>query len=327
VTAAVEFTKPERLPIRCGALGIDDTYGVGPAAAAGWQPSRAGEDEWGCVWQTPDEESGVVNMGQPRGHPLTDWALLDEMKWPDPHDPSRYAHVEEALKAAGDKYVMAGCGFTFFERMHYLRGMDNLFVDMYERPEMVQELAERVLAFPIGVAREFGQRFGGRVQGFGMTDDWGTQRSCFVRPEMFRKFFKDGYRRLYGAIHDGGMHAWMHSCGYVNDVIGEWIDVGLDVVNLQQPRALGIEEIGARYRGKICFESVNDIQRTLPFGTEEEMREEAALLLKEWGTCDGGFVLSDYGDGRAIGVAEERKKMMLRAFCELAAPGMLEQVG
>jgi hypothetical protein len=57
------------------------------------------------------------------------------------------------------------------------------------------------------------------------------------------------------------------------------------------------------------------------------MRTEAALLLKEWGTCDGGFVLSDYGDGRAIGVADERKKIMLRAFCELAAPEMLEAIG
>ena len=51
------------------------------------------------------------------------------------------------------------------------------------------------------------------------------------------------------------MHAWMHSCGHVNDIVGEWIDCGLDVVNLQQPRNLGIEEIGARYRGKICFET------------------------------------------------------------------------
>jgi uroporphyrinogen-III decarboxylase len=326
VTAAIEFHKPERLPIRFASLGVDDTFGVGVAAALGWSPSREGEDEWGCIWEKPDPDTGVVNMGQPRGHTLTDYSLMESWPWPDAHDPSRYEHIESALAQAGDRYVIVGCGFTLFERMHYLRGMENLFVDMYEFPDKVHELAERVLAFPVGVAQEIGKRFAGRVHGFAMTDDWGTQRQCFIRIEMWRRFFKDRYRRLFQAIHDAGMHAWMHSCGYVNDVVGEWIDVGLDVVNLQQPRALGIEEIGQRYRGKICFESLCDIQRTLPFATEQEIREEARLLLTHWGTPKGGFILSDYGDGRAIGVPDDRKRVMLRAFCELAAPEMLANI-
>ena len=74
------------------------------------------------------------------------------------------------------------------------------------------------------------------------------------------------------------MHAWMHSCGHVNDVIGEWVECELDVVNLQQPRNLGIEEIGRRYRGRICFESLCDIQATLPRGDVRAIEEEAALV-------------------------------------------------
>jgi len=324
VRRAVEFDSPSRIPIRFGSMGLDDTFGVGAAPAAGWKPSQENEDEWGCVWHKPTGE--VCNMGQPKGHPLARWEQLADFRFPDPHDEARYAHLEEALSRAGDKYVMIGCGFTFFERMHYLRGFENLLMDMHLHPGWVDELAERVLSFPLGIAEEIGRRFKGRVHGFAMTDDWGTQCDMICSMPMWKEFYKERYTRLFGAIHDAGMHAWMHSCGHVNEVIEEWIDCGLDVVNLQQPTNLGIVEIGNRYRGRICFETICDIQMTLPHGTDEQVRREAKLLLECWGTDKGGFVLSDYGDGKAIGVPDDRKRLMLREFCKLAAPELLEQI-
>jgi len=320
VRRAVEFDSPPRIPIRFGALGIDDTYGVWFLPPDGWAPSRPHEDEWGVVW-TPAPE-GVKNMGQPHGHNLHSLDAMDDIPWPDPHDPSRFRDIERQLADVGDRYVAIGCGFTFFERMHYLRGMTDLFIDMYERPENVHELAERVLAFPIGIAEETGRRFRGRVHGFCMTDDWGTQQAAFTSIPMFREFFKPYYRRLYDAIHAAGMHAWMHSCGHVNEIIEEWIDCGLDVVNLQQPTNLGIEEIGRRYRGRICFETLCDIQMTLPFRDADAIRAEAAQLIEHWASERGGFVLCDYGDGEAIGVPIEKKRVMLDAFISLAAPGV-----
>ena len=322
VRRAVEFDTPERIPIRFGSMGIDDTYGVGIGSAAGWAPSEPCADEWGCVWHYPPQDSGITNMGQPKGHPLKNWDLIDEINFPGPDDDNRYAHIEEALKGAGDKYVVVGCGFTYFERMHYLRGFVELLADMHVYPEKVQDLAERVLAFPVGVARNIGKRFKGRIHGMCMTDDWGTQQASIVSIPMWREFFKSGYTRLFGAIHDAGMHAWMHSCGHVNEVVGEWIECGLDVVNLQQPTNLGIEEMGEEYQGRICFESLCDIQATLPFKSDDEIRAEVALLLKHWATPQGGFVLGDYGDGAAIGVPLDKKRIMLQAFVDLAAPGL-----
>ena len=100
----------------------------------------------------------------------------------------------------------------------------------------------------------------------------------------------------------------------VNAIIEPLIEIGLDVINLQQPRALGIDEIGRRFAGRICFESLCDIQRTLPFEGREAIEAEAALLLARWATPEGGFVLSDYGDGEAIGVPLWKKQAMLDAF-------------
>jgi hypothetical protein len=100
----------------------------------------------------------------------------------------------------------------------------------------------------------------------------------------------------------------------VNEIIGPLIASGLDVINLQQPRALGIEEVGRKHAGKICFSSLCDIQQTLPWKGAKEIQDEAELLLFSWGTSEGGFILSDYGAGEAIGVALEKKRIMLDAF-------------
>lgn len=326
VRRAIEFQRPERIPIMFDSLGMDDTRWVGVDVGKGWTPIALGADEWGCVWTTPPEGSGITNMGQVTGHPLRSLDDLDSVSWPDPADAYRYevtaSQLSDLEAAGGSKYITAGRGFVFFERMHFLYGMDNLFVAMHEEPQRVHELAERVIDFPIRLVQELGRRFPGRLHGFSMTDDWGTQEATFVRIPMWREFFKEGYTRLFKAIHEAGMHVWMHSCGHVNDVIGEWIECGVDVVNLQQPRNLGIEEIGRRYRGRVCFSSLCDIQATLPFGTEQEIREEARLLLEHWATPEGGFILADYGDGNAIGVPLEKKHIMLDEFLRLAAPGV-----
>ena len=321
VRRAVEFERPERIPIRLGTLGFDDTYWVHFEAPEGRPAPPPDVDEWGCRWERPDPAT-VKNMGQVKGHPLQNLDAMKDYVPPDADEPTRWRSMEEQLKGAGDKYVVIGCGFTFFERMHYLHGFAELLADFHLEAEKVHELAEMVLEFPIGIARQVGRRFRGRIHGFAMTDDWGTQQQSTISIPMWRTFFKERYRRLFDAIHDAGMHAWMHSCGHVNEVIAEWIDCGLDVVNLQQPRNLGIEEIGRRYRGRICFESLCDIQATLPRGNAQEIREEAALLLEQWATPDGGFILSDYGEGAAIGVPDDTKRIMLDAFIELAAPNL-----
>jgi len=83
---------------------------------------------------------------------------------------------------------------------------------------------------------------------------------------------------------------------------------------LQQPQVLGIEQIGKQFAGRVCFESLCDIQRTLPFKGKPEIEAEAAQLLEHWGTPQGGFILSDYGDGGAIGTSDENKRIMFNAF-------------
>ena len=111
---------------------------------------------------------------------------------------------------------------------------------------------------------------------------------------------------------------WTHTCGKVNDVVGGLIEAGVTAVNLQQPRALGIEEMGQRYRGKVTFDSLADIQATLPTGNRERIEADAQALAEHWMTPAGGFVFSDYGDSLAIGTSDEAKVMMYQAFSRVS---------
>jgi uroporphyrinogen decarboxylase len=310
---AISFLRPDRLPVRFAALGVDDTYTVSARQiGTGDHALRATYDEWGCLWQ----RSEVDNMGQVKGHPLEDWAAERTYRWPDPADPTYYADMAARLEGAGDKYVLTDIFMLLFERMHTLRGMANVLTELYSDPGRMAYLADRIVDIHLGIIRNIGQRFPGRIHGLTFTDDWGSEEATFVSPAMWCSFFQPRYARLFEAAHAQGWCVRMHSCGKVNEIIEPLIEIGLDAINLQQPRALGIEEVGRRFAGRICFESLCDIQATLPFKGAEDIRAEAKLLLESWATPEGGFILSDYGDGAAIGVPLWKKQVMYDAFME-----------
>ena len=314
VRRAVEFETPDRLPVRFGALGMNDTHGVG------WNQTGTGDrrltetlDEWGCLWaRSPDQP----NMGQVKGHPLADPSAWDAYAWPDADDPKFYEGMEARFEGSDGKYVTTGIFMLLFERMHALHGFENVLSGLYLDTARMEQLADRIVDFDLGVIENIGRRFPGQVHGFSFSDDWGTERATFIRPDHWDQFFRPRYKRLFDAMRAHGWHVWMHSCGKVDGIIDSLIDIGCDVINLQQPRALGIEDSGKRFAGRICFESLCDIQHTLPFEDAAAIREEARLLLECWSTPEGGFILSDYGDGAAIGVAPEKKQIMLDAFME-----------
>lgn len=311
VKNAVEFKIPDRLPLDFQALGVSDLHNVGwNQIGTGDHTQRKTYDEWGCGWS----RSEIKNMGQVTEHPLIHWANIDKFRWPDPNNPAFYEGMEKRFEGSDGKYVKTGIFMVLFERMHALRGFENTLTDLYLEQEKIEMLADRIVEFDIGIIENISSRFPGQIDGIGFSDDWGTELATFINPELWREFFKPRYKKIFDACHKAGWHVWMHSCGKINEIIGDWIEVGLDAINLQQPTVLGIEEIGRRYAGKICFHSLCDIQQTLPFKDKDEIDKEAKLLLDCWGTDQGGFVLGDYGDGEAIGVSLDKKQIMLDAF-------------
>jgi uroporphyrinogen-III decarboxylase len=256
-------------------------------------------------------------MGQVKGHPLAELDLIDTYKWPNPDNPSFYSGLDKMISETGGKYVLSGIFMLLFERIHALRGFENTLVDLLERPGLFQRIADHVEAFAIGAIKNLAGRFGKAIHGFTFTDDWGTERNLLIHPDVWRDRFKPRYKRIFKALHDNGWHVWMHSCGKINEIIDDLIEIGLDVINVQQPRVLGIKDIGKRFKGRICFETLCDIQKTLPMGSVDDIRTEARELIHQWAAPNGGLIVSDYGDSEAIGVAPEIKRSMLESFLEI----------
>jgi hypothetical protein len=317
VRRAIRYQTPVRLPVIMRSLGVSDVGGCSVGRPANFSPAQPDADEWGCVWSHTE----MQNMGQVKLHPLEDVGKLDRHAFPDYTDDSRYIHMKKTLDnlEARGKYVTSSIFMVLFERMHALHGFENTLVDLFiDRPAM-EALADRIVDMHVTLVREIARRFPGRIDGWHMTDDWGTQNAAFVSIDFWMDFFYPRYKRIFDAMHTAGCDVWVHSCGKVNEIIEGYIRAGVDVVNLQQPRALGIKEIGQRYLGRIAFESLADIQSTLPTGDKNQVDSDVAALMTNWASPDGGFIFSDYGNGAAIGVDDDMKVYMYESFSRWSA--------
>lgn len=315
VRRAVHFEKPPRLPVIFPCFDCSDVTVLWPVPEGTFASQTQGTDLWGCEW----EHTALQNIGQIKGHPLADPLDLEKLQTPRYDDDHYYSHLPGELAAAESqgKYVLAGLFMVLFERMHGLHGFKNVLLNLVADPPAMAALADRILDVQLTLVDNMRRRFGSRVQGFHMTDDWGTQMSAFISTDLWMDFFLPRYKKLFDAMHAGGYDVWLHSCGKINAIIEGFIQAGVNVVNLQQPRALGIADIGQQYRGRIAFESLCDIQHTLPAGDADAIKGDVADLMAHWASPEGGFIFSDYGDDEAIGVKDPRVKLtMYEQFSE-----------
>lgn len=317
VQRAIEFQCPPRLPFWQHEVDFapDDVWDIWEMdrAEAGWFFDRAGYDDWGCGWR----QTEVKNMGAVVDHPLADWSAWTNYRPPNPRNPFYFERIEPLLDKAGDRYVVVTCHFNLIERAHMLRGMAQLMEDLYAAPERVEALLDMILAFKLEQIDELSRRFGQAIHGIFLTDDWGTQQGPFVSPRMFDRFFAPRYRQLFDAIHGCGWHVILHSCGRINLLVSRLIELGVDVLNMQQPRAYGLVQFGREFRGKVCFLTTVDIQATLPSNDEAAVREEARLLVANWSTPEGGFIVFNYGDAAVLGASPEMTRVMFDEFVKL----------
>jgi uroporphyrinogen decarboxylase len=328
VRKAIEFDNPPRLPFFTGNFWQERLSSLIPdfpndvcdcwemdRQKAGWFFDNPTEDDWGCGWEATE----VKNMGQVVYHPLSDWKKLETYQPPNPKDPFYFDRIENVIKDAEDKYIMVSSHFNLLERMQMLRGFENTLMDFYTEPAKVEKNLDMILEFKIAHFKELHRRFGDRINGLFLTDDWGTQDNTFISDEMFKDFFLGRYKILAEAIHSHGWHFILHSDGRINNFIPMFIEAGIDVLNLQQPNVLGLKNFGKQFAGKICFLSNVDIQSTLPEKNIGLIKHEAKDLIRYWSKPKGGFIVFNPEDNSAsIGTTDEMIETMFLAFYNLA---------
>lgn len=328
IKANVDFKNPDRIGLRFDRIaGVGDVkriFVLPPTSHRDPNKTYSCEkkvraanneyDEWGCLWKSDHEASG--DMGQVVNIPLDDWDKFDDFAWPDPWAEGRFDGIEAALADAKEKnlYVQLNSPQCIFERMHFLRGFEDTLVDCMIDEENVEKLAEKLADYQIGIIEHAHKASNGQIDCYDTTDDWGTQTSLMMDPEIFRTIFKPHYKRVVDTAHRCGMDVRFHTDGKINSILEDFIELGIDILNIHQPRLVGIDEVSEIAQGRICFEASVDIQATLPTGDKAKIEQEVKELIEKWATPEGGFIAVEYGYLDAIGISKESMLYALEMF-------------
>ncbi len=135
-----------------------------------------------------------------------------------------------------------------------------------------------------------------------------------VSPEVWRKFWKPRYKKVYHFAHQKNILTFLHCCGYITDIIGDLIETELDVLQLDQQENMGVEKLSALFGGKICFWCPVDIQNTMIKGSTEDVKNYAKKLIDSFGKFNGGFMAKTYPSPEAIAHCKEKTDAMCKTF-------------
>lgn len=239
-------------------------------------------DVFGVVWdRSVDRDIGVVrNCVLPE-------PSLDRLRLPDPRDPRFFRSIPDALAKHGDRFRVFNIGFSLYERAWTLRGMENLMMDFYDHPQFVRDLLRVIADYNIAQLRR-ALEFEIDCVHFG--DDWGQQHGLQMGPEIWREFILPELTRMYAAVHAGGKFVSIHSCGDVDELFGDLVGIGLNCFNPFQPEVMDVPQLMQSWRGRLAFHGGLSTQRTLPYGTPEEVRAASERLLALG--RDGGYIFA-----------------------------------
>jgi uroporphyrinogen decarboxylase len=243
-------------------------------------------DVFGVVWdRSVDKDIGNVE-GRVLARPT-----LEGYTFPDPLDRRFFADIPATIARRPDRFRVFQIGFSLYERAWTLRGMESLMTDFYDHPEFVHELLGRIADYNIAQVRE-ALKYDIDAVYFG--DDWGQQHGLQMGPRLWREFLLPPLKRMYAAGREAGRFVMIHSCGDVDELFDDLIAIGLSSFNPFQPEVMDVYRLLPRYRGRLAFHGGLSTQKTLPFGTAEEVRAETRRLL-ELGR-DGGYIFAPAHD-------------------------------
>lgn len=304
VRRALSFQKPDRLGHDFPAPFDSDIAYVSMNGSPDDRPHNGnGIDEWGAEW----ENIGVCWLGEVKRVPLACWDDFDKLPIPDITLERRWEPLREARRQAGEKFLI-GSGISIYERAHFIRGMENIWMDIHDEPEKLCRLLDILVEMNLYAIRRYGQA---GVDGYFFCDDWGLQDRLMIDPGKWREIWKPRYARIFSAAHQAGMFTFLHSCGYIVEILDDLIGIGLDAVHMDQQENMGLELLGRRFGGRITFFCPVDIQ-TAMHRPIEQVRAYAGQMVQHLARPEGGLIAKWYLDPKGAGHTQEA----IHAMCE-----------
>jgi len=308
VRQAIHFQNPSRVPIWF--VNCDQTDGdVMVYHLSLRREDGSGDNEWGYHLQSLDDGT----MGYPTTLCLPDWKSFASFTPPPFREEDRMRRLPEFLTQSEDRYLLASLDLSGFTVYTLLRGFENAMQDFLLEPERFADLMDMIIDFENELMTMVARR---GFHGIHFADDWASQTGLMISPKLWRKLFKERYRRQFEHAHRLGLQTWFHCCGNFEAIIEDFHEIGVDVLNIAQPNVVDTVSVGQRLRGKQCFLMPISYQTVSISGTVQEIHAEAQRLFSELAADNGGFIgyVEEYG---CMGMPPENYKACADAFRKL----------
>lgn len=240
-------------------------------------------DTWGSGWE--GRQRGII--GEVKRPVLNDISKIHTYKTPRellPTDVCELDSIQRFVAEHPDNFILGGW-IILFERMQFVRGTVNLYMDIFEESNeffLLRDMIEDYYTTYLDMILKTD------VDGVVLADDWGSQRSLLISPDSWRKLFKPMYKRLVDRIKASGKYVFMHSDGYIYDLYDELVEIGVDAIN-SQIWCMGPEKVAEKCRGRITCWGELDRQQLLPHGTPDQVRAAIAQM-REHLYAGGGLI-------------------------------------
>ncbi len=262
-------------------------------------------DEWGCRFE--NRQAGII--GQVKDPVLESWADLEAVRVPGERLSVDVGQVDGFCERS-PAFVLAKTWSRPFELIQFLRGPENLYLDLAERPEGLFRLIEKVHAF---YKEEMELWASTEVDALVFADDWGGQSSLLVAPALWRELFKPLYRDYVEIAHRHGKYAFMHSDGHIAAILPDLVEIGVDALNAQL-FTMDVAAIGERFAGRLTFWGEIDRQHLLPYGTTADVAAAVRAVRQALWRQGGVIAQCEFG----IGARPENVAAVFEAWDDLA---------
>ncbi|GAB4540825.1 MAG: uroporphyrinogen decarboxylase family protein [Anaerolineae bacterium] len=287
-------------------LGVD-VRGLFPLNSHNWKVREEDggdywvyHDEWGITHHRPKADGLYFSIVQvPLSDPNLSAGDIQKYPWPDMADPARIAglrELAESYRAAGYAVVLKDPFAGIFEMSQRIVGMENLMIMMALNQKLAGALFDKLLDLKLAFWEMALPRLADVVDIISQADDYGTQASQLISPDMFRQQIKPRLKMLFDRIRELAPRArlFFHSCGNVRPLLPDYIEIGVEILNPVHIRARGMEPAALKRefgRDLVFWGGGVDTQRVLPYGTPQEVRDDVRRNIEALAP-GGGYVFN-----------------------------------
>lgn len=238
-------------------------------------------DLWGAEWRL---ESGT--MGVPVGSVLKE-PSLEGYTFPTPNKKRICAQIENMLDDHPDRFCIFEACHTMFEAAWFLRGFEEILCDMITDEEFVEELMDKITDYQMQVV-DIALQYPIDCIMFG--DDWGQQNGLIMGKPLWKKYIYPRMKKLFQHVKDNGKFVCLHSCGDCREIVGDMVDMGLDIYNTFQPEIYDVEAFAREWGGKLTVYGGISTQNVLSFGTPQQVKDAMHRMMDVLGPH--GYILA-----------------------------------